>query len=154
MAFENVQKNKLELPNPLHKYASYNVLFTLSSVTEDSIRTGKYLTDTALTDVIARSGGIGPTGSAEGYRTRERNRAQVIRDDNPSIRTQLNLDAINKEYGKYTDSIKILDYHHDLFIENVNMLSTISPNAERNMANFTKMEFEIHEPFGLSLIHI
>ena len=54
--------NTFELPNPLHKYASYNVLFTLSSVTEDSIRTGRYLTDPSLTDVIARSSGIGPDG--------------------------------------------------------------------------------------------
>ena len=146
------KQNTLELPNPLHKYASYNVLFTLSSVTEDSIRTGRYLTDPSLTDVIARSSGIGPDGFTSSYRTNERNRVQSNLDNNPSIRTQLDVDAVNQEYGKYTDSIKILRYHHDLFIENVNMLSTISPNAERNMSNFTKMEFEIHEPFGITFI--
>ena len=145
--------NTFELPNPLHKYASYNVLFTLSSVTEDSIRTGRYLTDTDLTDVIARSGGIGPDGFKGSYRTNQRNALnQAVNREGPSIRTDMRLEELRKEYGKYTDSIKILHYHHDLFIENVNMLSTISPNAERNMANFTKMEFEIHEPFGITFI--
>jgi hypothetical protein len=144
--------NTFELPNPLHKYASYNVLFTLSSVTEDSIREGRYLIDPSLTDVIARSSGIGPDGFTSSFRRNERNRVQSNLDNNPSIRTQLEVDAVNQEYGKYTDSIKLLRYHHDLFIENVNMLSTISPNAERNMSNFTKMEFEIHEPFGITFI--
>ena len=144
--------NTFELTNPLHKYASYNVLFTLSSVTEDSIRTGRYLTDTTLTDVIARSGGIGPDGFKSSYRENERNRLESSLDRGPNIRTDMRLEEVKEEYGKYTDSIKILQYHHDLFIENVNMLSTISPNAERNMANFTKMEFEIHEPFGITFI--
>ena len=39
-----------------------------------------------------------------------------------------------------------------MFIENVNILSTVGPNAERNLANFTKMEFEVHEPYGITLI--
>ena len=147
------ERNTLELPNPLHKYASYNVLFTLSSVTEESIREGRYLRNPDLTDVIARSSGIGPDGGKGSFRTNERNSLnRAVNREGPSIRTDMRLAELRQEYGKYTDSIKILHYNHDLFIENVNMLSTISPNAERNMSNFTKMEFEIHEPFGITFI--
>ena len=45
-----------------------------------------------------------------------------------------------------------MDRAHDLFIENVNMISTVGPNTERSLGNFTKMEFEIHEPFGITFI--
>ena len=34
----------------------------------------------------------------------------------------------------------------------VKRMYCVVPNAERNLANFTKMDFEMHEPFGMTLI--
>ena len=62
-AYRARQSGSFELPNPLHKYASYNALFTLSALTEGQIKSGSYLTDTKLYSVIARSAGIGPTAT-------------------------------------------------------------------------------------------
>ena len=49
--------------NALHKFASYNCLFTLSGITERELQSQRNLFNSELRDVIARSAGIGPTGS-------------------------------------------------------------------------------------------
>jgi len=143
------QYNSFELPNPLHKYATYNALFTLSAVTEEELEKGAYLT-APVHDVIARSSGIGPTGLTSAFRVAERNR--VRESDVAPLGKDRVLERLENQEEQYKDSISILQRQHDLFIENVNMLSTIAPNTERNLANFTKMEFEIHEPFGITFI--
>ena len=54
------QTGGYDLKNPLHRYASYTSLFTLSGLTEVEIRNPeRYLTG-PVHDVIARSSGIGP----------------------------------------------------------------------------------------------
>ena len=54
------------IENPLHKFASYNTLFTLSGLTEDEIRNPRqYLQINSIHDVIARSAGIGPAGTSK-----------------------------------------------------------------------------------------
>ena len=140
MAFSNKESN------PLHSAASYNTIFTLSGMTEQEIRTRSFLTN-APHDIIARTGGIGKANvqprQYKDFRTTQ---------DNALFRTLIKADEITKYYEQYQDSIDILDRAHDLFIENVNILSTVGPNAERNLANFTKMEFEIHEPYGITFI--
>ena len=45
-------------PNILHKFATYNVLFTLSGLREEELQDHSFLTNT-VHDVVARSGGIG-----------------------------------------------------------------------------------------------
>jgi len=133
-------------PNVLHQYASFNTIFTLSGITEQEIRTANFLTN-PVHDIVARSGGIGKANvqprQYKDFRTTQ---------DNALFRTLIKADEIKKYYEQYQDSIDILDRAHDLFIENVNMVSTVGPNAERNLGNFTRMEFEIHEPYGITLI--
>ena len=138
--------NSFELPNPLHKYASYNSLFTLSGVTEQEIKTGAYLTNT-LHDVIARTSGIGPAGFRSAYRG-----AELEREKNLGPTGEKTLQKLRARNDRYVESISVLERNHDVFIENVNILSTIAPNTERSLANFTRMEFEIHEPYGITLI--
>ena len=46
-------------PNVLHKFASYNTLFTLSALSQQEIRNPKQFFQGAPHDIIARSGGIG-----------------------------------------------------------------------------------------------
>jgi hypothetical protein len=48
--------------------------------------------------------------------------------------------------------VRVLKQSHDLFFENFNMLSTVGPNAERGLANFTKCNFEIVEPYGVTFV--
>ena len=131
--------------NPLHMAASYNTIFTLSGISESEIRDHSFLKN-APHDIIARSGGI---GSAQ----------KISKGGDPFAGTgganaddKIVRDAYKDFTGRYQDSISILKRSHDMFIENVNILSTVGPNAERNLANFTKMEFEVHEPYGITLI--
>ena len=133
-------RNKFE--NPLHKAATYNVLFTLSGLKEQEIRSKNFLTNPPH-DIIARSGGIGnPRISNDPFAA-----TGGAGDVDKIVR-----DAYKEFTDEYAESIEILKRGHDLFIENVNILSTLGPNNERNLANFTKMEFEIHEPYGITLI--
>ena len=153
-AYRTSQYNSFELKNPLHKYASYNVLFTLSGLTENELREGAYLTK-PLHDVIARTGGIGPEGVRSSYR---RDEIEALQGVNPAVdrfASDQNRRTIERKLARnarYTDSISVLERNHDVFIENVNILSTIAPNTDRNLSNFTKMEFEVHEPYGITFI--
>jgi len=129
-------------PNILHQFASYNTIFTLSGVSEGEMKTHKFLTNPTH-DIIARTGGIG--GNAN-VRTREFDEAS----EDYSV---LDREGDKQRYReKFEGSISILERRHDLFIENVNIISTASPNPERGLGNFTKIEFEIHEPYGVTLI--
>ena len=131
--------------NPLHGAASYNTIFTLSGIRENEIRDHSFLQN-PVHDIIARSGGIGDN-------------ARITTGGDPFAGTgganaddKIVRDAYKDFTGRYQDSISILKRSHDMFIENVNILSTVGPNVERNLANFTKMEFEVHEPYGITLI--
>ena len=123
--------------NPLHGAASYNTLFTLSGITEQEIRSKNFLSN-APHDIIARSGGIG--------------NPRISSPSGQTFTGPAGLRNFTDFTGRYQDSIDILSRGHDMFIENVNILSTVGPNSERNLANFTKMEFEVHEPYGITLI--
>ena len=138
--------NSFELPNPLHKFASYNTIFTLSGVTEKEIRDGDYLI-APLHDVVARTGGIGPDGFRSAYRDEE-----IERDGAFGPTGEKTIQRLRGRNARYAESISVLERNHDVFIENVNILSTISPNTERNLSNFTKMEFEVHEPYSITFI--
>ena len=146
-----------ELENPLHRYASYTSLFTLSGLTEVEIRNPeRYLTG-PVHDVIARSSGIGAgdtsrisDATAFSVNQTEALESQGItgkRADRIVSRGEAGTDD-----ERYMESASILRRNHDIFFENVNILSTIGPNSERNLSNFTKMEFELHEPYGITFI--
>ena len=151
------QTGGYDLKNPLHRYASYTPLFTLSGLTEVEIRNPeRYLTG-PVHDVIARSSGIGAgdtsrisDATAFSVNQTEALEAQGI------VGKRADRIVSRAEYGaddeRYMESASILRRNHDIFFENVNILSTIGPNAERNLSNFTKMEFELHEPYGITFI--
>ena len=140
---KEVQKPFLK-PNVLHQYATYNTIFTLSGITERELQTRKFLTN-PVHDIIARTGGIGESDGK--VTTRDFNIFEQT-----DIPTMDKIKERNEFYEQYQESIDILTRGHDLFIENVSMVSTVGPNAERNLGNFTKMEFEVHEPFGITFI--
>ena len=137
------QKNKPNLrTNVLHSFATFNTIFTLSGINEQEMKSHSFLGN-PVHDIIARTGGIGKANVT----TREF--AEPDQEDNRPLEREGERNIYEK---KYSDSINILDRAHDLFIENVNMISTVGPNTERSLGNFTKMEFEIHEPFGITFI--
>ena len=127
-------------PNILHQFASYNTIFTLSGVNEGEIKDLTFLTN-PVHDIIARTGGIGG----------EANVSRFAFAGSPEADSGTVAEYATK-FSADSGSISILERAHDLFIENVNMVSTASPNAERGLGNFTKIEFEIHEPYGVTLI--
>ena len=130
--------------NALHRFASYNTVFTLSGVSDEELKDHSFLSN-PVHDIIARTGGIGDANFSSG-RFKER-------------QDQLRADVRERARGGYNYNSKydpsrskdVLTRAHDVFFENVNILSTTGPNSERGMANFTSMEFEIHEPYGVTL---
>ena len=148
--------------NPLHNFASYNTLFTLSGINETQLRSSSYLTD-QLEAVIAQSGEIGsPLGATNFSGNDPLFEREALEDQLEKIPPTINskrrkeLEDMITMYklnaADYKNSVDILYRSHNIYIENVNILSTVGPNQERNLANFTKMEFEMHEPFGMTLI--
>lgn len=127
--------------NVLHRYASYNTLFTLSGVNESELGNRSFLTN-PVHDVIARSAGIGGDTNS-----RQQVFSQEELNVNPSLRAARG--KINKEFDK---SIGILGDGRDIFFEDVEILSTVGPSEERGLADFAKMQFKLHEPFGISLV--
>ena len=153
-AYLNRKNNVYEQPNPLHRFATYNSLFTLSGVTENELRDGSYLTN-PVRNVVARSAGIGTErlDVDAGRGVFDIKEESLIRNTKGTGGgAGLARDRVSGYVDRFSDTLEVLRRNHDVFIENVNILSTISPNAERNLSNFTKMEFEIHEPYSITLI--
>lgn len=127
--------------NILHKFATYNTLFTLSGLREEELRDHSFLHNT-VHDVVARSGGIGgPTGAnVTTFRTRKDQQPQQRADE-------------DKQYSDfYADAAEVLKRGRDIFFEDVNMISTVGPSEERGLADFVKMEFKLHEPYGITFV--
>ena len=129
-------------PNVLHGFDTFNTIFTLSGLNENEMSTGSFL-EKAPHDIIARTGGIGDPNVT----TR-----QFAEAGTGSAEVATRVAKISEFERQYSDSINILARGHDLFIENVNIISTVGPNNERSLGNFTKMEFEVHEPYGITFI--
>ena len=147
--YKTKQLGEYELENPLHRYASYTSLFTLSALTEIEIRNPeRYLTG-PVHDVIARSSGIGEdaTNRITDATAFSVNQTEALAAEG-IVGKRADRIVSRAEFGtsdeRYMESASILRRNHDIFFENVNILSTIGPNAERNLSNFTKMEFELH----------
>ena len=126
------------LPNVLHKFASYTTLFTLSGVNERELHDHTFLQN-PVHDVIARSSGIGADINQSG--------SGITTSSNPNLVEQ----TIN-ENTSFANSVGVLKKGRDIFIEEVNMLSTVGPGEERGLADFVKMTFKLHEPYGISFI--
>ena len=146
--------------NPLHGFATYNSLFTLSGLTQDELDNQTFLYNTPH-HVIARSAGIGEASTntilnstaAEVQQGVIERRLEAERGYtfNPRRVDQiLQKFEYNAKGGKYGESAGILARNHDLFIEDVNIMSTVGPNTQRNLANVTKLDFKIHEPYSIT----
>jgi len=124
-------------PNILHQFASYNTIFTLSGLTEEEFSSHDFLIN-PVHDIIAKTGGIGGDAKVRSFAAAETGDGAVA-------------ERAYKQQ-KYALGISVLERAHDMSIDNVNITSTTSPNLERGLGNFTKMEFEISEAYGVTLI--
>ena len=134
------------VPNVLHKFASYTTLFTLSGVNDRELHDHSFLFN-PVHDVIARSGGTfdpnvgGNPASADATQSGDQ-------DDTGSVAERvIEAERIQAQYG---NAIGVLKDGRDIFFEELNLLSTVGPGEERGMADFVKMEFKLHEPFGVT----
>ena len=145
--------------NLLHEFASYNTIFTLSGINERELREQTYLTNSPH-EIIARTGGIGDAnirpnvteGPANRYSKHEYNFKSQTELLERRARAAFLTGEKRIANTDYSESLYFLQQGRDIFFENVNILSTTGPNAERGLSNFQRMEFELHEPFGISLI--
>lgn len=133
--------------NPLHDFATYNCLFTLSGINERELQNQQALFEPHLHDIIARSAGIG--GFGENHRgNNQPNKGKSLGD----VLSDITTIPVTPIPDDYKGSNSILERGHDIFFENVNITSVVGPNTERNLANITKMEFELHEPYAVTFI--
>jgi len=123
--------NYKPLPNELDKYVSYNAIWTLSALYKEELKDPKLITKGRPHDIIAKSGGIGRDGNFSDF-----NKSDI---------------SVGKTLNTERKSDKILRRGHDIFFERVVIDATNSPNAQRKMMNFNKIEIEMTEPFGVTL---
>jgi len=132
--------------NELHQFASYNTLFTLSALTEEEIKNPRMYLNDPVHDVIAQSAGIGPnfrTAGKDPYNIHKKK--GVDQYATSAEKTKQGFDTISASQA-------ILARNHDIFFEDVNITSTVSPGEERNTMSFTKIDFELHEPYSISFV--
>ena len=147
-AFRSRKQDQDVHDNILHKFATYNTLFTLSGINEAELANHTFLTN-PVHDVIARSGGIG-NPNVSGNPASADISAPGDQDEQGSVaEREIEAQRIESEYG---DSIGVLKKGRDIFFESVNMISTVGPSEERGLADFIKMDFKLHEPFGITFV--
>jgi hypothetical protein len=130
-------------PNQLFKYASYNVLFTLSALSQNNLEDVSTLLNSKLHDIIIRSGGIGSFANMkEGPPGRDTLSADSRKTVNNNEQMKKALDDSQVEFQK----------NNDLYFKNVEMNSIPGLNEERRMTSVTKIQMEIVEPWGITLL--
>ena len=131
-------------PNVLHKFASYNTLFTLSALSTREIRNPKLFFTSAPHDIIARSGGIGAAANSNTAPPGERER--FTEDTKETIRKNATLrDALNRSTTEFYKN-------NDLYFKNVEMTSIPGLNDKRRLTSVTNIMMELVEPSGLTLL--
>lgn len=140
--------------NVLHRYASYNYIWTLSALSQDELRNPERIKKGSPHDIIAKSSGIGTEGNFTSFNSKGTGQksSTIVRsaDDGETI----NEDAFKHAEGYIKDrknADNILRRGHDIFFEKVMITAIHRPNEQRKMMNFTKIEITMHEPFGVTL---
>jgi len=143
---ESIKKLPLETsPNVLHKFASYNTIFTLSALSTREIRNPKLFFTSAPHDIIARSGGIGASAN--------RNEKPAFEQDNQftdeTKATIIKSTALRDALGRAsTEFMK----NNDLYFKNVEMTSIPGLNDKRRLTSVTNIMMELVEPSGITLL--
>jgi hypothetical protein len=134
-------------PNQLFKYASYNVLFTLSALGQGELENTKLLMQSAPHDIIARSSGIGP--DANGTTTNVVDEVGLTGDPNDKI---VNSPGNERLKGALEKSQATLGKNRDIYFKSVNMNAIPGLNEQRRLTGVTQIKMELIEPAGISLL--
>jgi hypothetical protein len=135
-------------PNVLHKFASYNTIFTLSALSATEIRNPAEFFGGAAHDIIARSGGIGD-GNFSSHQESSANNRESRRD--PS--NQLNKTIDKAKAGAILgESSRIFKKDRDIYFKSVEMTSVPGLNDQRRLTSVTNIMMQLVEPSGLTLI--
>ena len=126
--------------NRLHKYASYSYQWTLSSLSQDNIDDWNNNIDSLGQNVIARSAGIGGKDTVV-------DRRKDAGTGDASVAEEI--------YGRIRrgedEALDTLRDQLDIYFEKVIITGVHTPNPDRKLMNFTKIEMELSEPMGISL---
>ena len=140
--------------NILHKYASYNYIFTLSALGRDELNNPSLILSNSPHDIIARTGGIGPT---QKFGTELQDDQLLKKTGDGSIAEEIaRQDRQKKEFdklgGKTGDfARRVLAKNRDIYFERVEIESVPFYNQERKLMNFQRVNFQLSEPLGISL---
>jgi hypothetical protein len=130
-------------PNPLEKFASYNVLFTLSALGKADLEDTKFLNGPAH-DIIIKSSGISGandnrTGTGLNADNKRTVYGNVHADGNKDLANAL--DNARKTFGK----------DRDMYFQSVDMTAIPGPNEQRRLTSVTQINMTIVEPAGITL---
>jgi len=146
---ESIKKLPLETsPNVLHKFASYNTIFTLSALSTREIRNPKLFFTSAPHDIIARSGGIG-NGNFSSHREASANNRESRRDPNNETNKTIDKLGLGAKLGEASREFK---KDNDLYFKNVEMTSIPGLNDKRRLTSVTNIMMELVEPSGITLL--
>ena len=142
---ENDQKYVYDVsdPNPLEKFASYSVLFTLSALGKADLEDTKFLNGPPH-DIIIKSSGIsGANDNRTGTGLNAENKRTVYGN--------LHTDG-NKELGNALDNArKTFGKDRDMYFQSVDMTAIPGPNEKRRLTSVTNINMTIVEPAGITL---
>jgi hypothetical protein len=131
-------------PNVLHKFASYNTIFTLSALSRRDLRNPQVFFNSAPHDIIAQSGGIGPLANRNNRPPGEREKFNE--ESKETIRKSAQLrDALLRASGEFIKN-------NDIYFRNVEMTSVPGLNAKRRLTSVTNIRMELVEPSGITLL--
>jgi hypothetical protein len=141
--------NNLDIfePNPLNKFASFNTLFTLSSLTRTELETLSYWnTNYKPQNIIARSSGIGDPNTSQSknftVESYDHTLASTTKAEQQQAILDKNLDAVRK----------VLTRGLDFYFQNVTIKTLPAASNDRQLTSVTTIDMEILEPIGLSLV--
>ena len=130
-------------PNPLEKFASYNVLFTLSALGKADLEDTKFLNGPAH-DIIIKSSGI--SGAND-----NRTGTGLNADNKRTLYGNLHTDG-NKDLANALDNArKTFGKDRDMYFQSVDMTAIPGPNEQRRLTSVTQINMTIVEPAGITL---
>ena len=131
--------------NQLHQFASYNALFTLSTLNKDDLENTKFF-DGPPHDIILRSSGIADS-NFNSHQEGSANARERYRD--PEYRKTLNdNERLAATLGKAT---RTFSKDRDMYFRSVEMKAIPGPNEQRRLTSVTTISMTIIEPAGITL---
>ena len=132
-------------PNQLHKFASYNALFTLSALSKSDLENTKFM-DGAPHDIILRSSGIAD-GNLASHLEGSASAQEKMRD--PNYRKTLSENE--RMSATLAKSARTFKRDRDMYFQSVEIKALPGPNEKRRLTSVVQMTMNIIEPAGITL---